>query len=72
MTQTDADRLDRVVAVLLKDGWPDWFDSSFVNAGGPTVRLRPGTPEHARLAVEDLCRRHGVTVTEGSTEFRFK
>ena len=62
-----AERLNSVFALLIADGWPDWLDSTFIDASGPTVQLRPDAPPEARAEVERLAAAHGLLVTVGET-----
>ena len=65
--QSPAKRLDHVTALLTANGWPDWLDSTFVDASGATVQLRPDASAQARAEVERLALAHDLRVTVGET-----
>ncbi len=63
----EGERLEAFCAVVLRDGWPDWLSGTWVSADGPTVEVRPGTPDGVRRWVEALARQHRVRVEEGDS-----
>jgi hypothetical protein len=50
-----------------RDGWPEWLSGTWVSANGPTVEVRPGTPQEMRRRVEELASQHRVRVEEGDS-----
>ncbi len=61
------ERLEAFRAVVLQHGWPDWLGGTWVSADGPTVQVRPGTPDEVRRWVEELARQHRVRVEGGDS-----
>jgi hypothetical protein len=63
------ERLDAFQEVVLRDGVHDWLGGTWVSADGPTVQVRPGTPDEVRRWVEELARQHRIRVEEGDSYF---
>ena len=68
MTRPEDDGLRRLRLVrdpLLADGWPDWLDSTVVDADGPAIVLKAGTDEAVVAEVRRRAEPHGVRVQLG-------
>lgn len=57
------ERLDYVSNILTADGWPDWLDSTFIDALGPTVHLCPDAPAEAMAELQRLAATYSLRVT---------